>query len=160
MKQFFLLTVLFSLFTLVDAQAQGCPSSSYRAAAAANPCPHPATAARAAAQDASIELRVDRETGEASYVRKKVCAATGKVSYTPVEYCSKSGKFINVSPREQECVKSKTQCVTRGGTATRVSQAEKARYTPAQKAACARACPDPETGARASAAAARLVKNR
>lgn len=150
MKQFFSLAVLFALFTTAGIQAQDC---TYSKSAQTRACPHPTTAVKAATLDASIEKRFDEATGETTFVRKEVCAASGKVKYTPVEYCSKSGKFVNISPREKQCVKSKQDCRSKGARATKVSGPGKIRCTAAQKAACAKA----KAGSGA-AAEAKLVK--
>ncbi len=155
MKQFFLLTVFSSIFALANVQAQDYSCSK---TAATRALTNSATASKVAALDASIEQRLDQETGKAVYVRKKVCSTTGKVSYAEVEYCSKSGKFVNVSPREQHCVKSKAGCVGKGARATKVSTAEKVNCTPAQKAACAKA--GAKAAGHASAGNVKLVKNR
>ena len=159
MKQIFLLSLLFALLSTVHVQAQRCP---YSKSAEATACPHSMSAATAAAQDASIEQRFDEASGQTTYVRKEVCASSGKVAYTPVEYCSKSGRFVNVSPREKHCVKSKMVNVTaRGARSAGVSGMEKVNCTTAQKAACARACGKAKASSDgASAAEAKLVKNR
>lgn len=156
MKQFFLLTVLFALFSTAGLQAQDYP---YSRTAETKARTHSVKAAEAAAMDASIEKRLDERTGQATYVRKEVCPTSGKVSYTAVEYCSRSGKFVNVSPREKQCVKSKADCQAKGARATKVSSgaAAKSQCTTAQKAACAKA----KAGNSGSAGAkAKLVKNR
>ncbi|MCB0546315.1 MAG: hypothetical protein KDD19_01945 [Phaeodactylibacter sp.] len=157
MKQFFLLTVLFTLLTAAGVQAQHCP---YSKTAEAKACPHPTTAAKAAAMDASIDKRFDEKTGQTTFVRREVCPTSGKVSYTAVEYCSRSGKFVNVSPREKQCVKSKAECTSKASRATKVSNSGKINCTPAQKAACAKACAGAKASSGAAAASAKLVKNR
>ncbi len=158
MKEFFLLTILFALFSASSVEAQDCP---YSRTAETRGCPHPTTAAKAAAMDASIEKRFDEKTGQTTYVRKEVCATTGKVNYTAVEYCSRSGKFVNVSPREKQCLKSKADCISKGGMATKVSGAGgKAHCTTAQKAACATKARAQTEGIGGSGAKAKLVKNQ
>ncbi|MCB0588934.1 MAG: hypothetical protein KDD06_26835 [Phaeodactylibacter sp.] len=155
MNRFFLLTFLFPFLFAVNARSQHC---SYSKTAKAQALPQPTMVAEAAAQDENIEQRVDPGTGRTTYVRRSVCAATGKVSYTPVEYCSKSGRFVNISPREQHCVKSRAACTAKGAGATRVSLSEKTQCTTAQKAACSKACAGAKKST--SASAAKLVKNR
>ena len=159
MNRFFLLTFLFPFLFAVNARSQHC---SYSKTAKAQALPQPTMVAEAVAQDENIEQRVDPGTGRTTYVRRSVCAATGKVSYTPVEYCSKSGRFVNVSPREKHCVKSKMVNVTaRGARSAGVSGMEKVNCTTAQKAACAKACGKAKASSDgASAAEAKLVKNR
>lgn len=155
MKQLFLLTVLFALFTSANVQAQHCP---YSKTGETKACPHSTTAAKAASLDASVEKRVDKKTGQTVFVRKEVSPVSGRVNYTPVEYCSKSGKFVNVSPREKQCVKSRANCTSKGVGATKVSNTEKINCTTAQKAACAKACAGGHS--KAGASKAKLVKNR
>ncbi|MCO6475366.1 MAG: hypothetical protein J5I94_02025 [Phaeodactylibacter sp.] len=158
MKQFFLLTVLFALFSAASAEAQDCP---YSRTAETKGCPHPTTAAKAAAMDASIEKRFDEQAGKTTYVRKEVCSTTGKVSYTAVEYCSRSGKFVNVSPQEKQCLKSKADCVSKRARAAKASGAEgEIHCTTAQKAACAKARAETNSGSGGSGAKAKLVKNQ
>lgn len=157
MKQFFLLAAFFSCFALANVQAQDYSCSK---TAASSALANQATASKVAALDASIEQRIDQETGKAVYVRKKVCSTTGKVSYTEVEYCSKSGKFVNLSPREQHCVKSKARCADKGARATKVSTAGKVNCTPAQKAACAKAGAEGKAAGNASAGNVKLVRNQ
>ena len=150
MKQFFLLTVLLTFLATVSAQAQCCP---YSKTAASESSLSPA-ALQVAASDASIEKRLDEATGQATFVRKRVCPTSGKVSYTSVEYCSKSGKFVNVSPREKQCIKSKANCKAKDPRATKVSAEEKAHCTAAQRAACAKS----KASSNTSAAKVKLVK--
>ena len=100
MKQFFLLVTLFTFLAANGVQAQSFSHSK-------------STAIKAAVLEDNISQRFDEATGQTIYVRKKVCATSGKVSYIPVEYCSKSGKFVNVSPLEKQCVKSRSKCTAK-----------------------------------------------
>ena len=156
MKPFFLLTALFAILSCAHVQAQQCL---YSKTGAAKACPHSTTAAKAASLDASVEKRIDEKTGQTIFVRKEVSPASGKVSYTPVEYCSKSGKFVNVSPREKQCVKSRANCTTKGISPTKVSSSGKVNCTTAQKAACAKACTKQEQSG-AAPTKDKLVKNQ
>ena len=170
MKKVFLLFAFFGALCLTTVEAQKSCSKAMSAKNGKTCC---VVAAKAASLDNSIEKRVCSKSGTVSYVKKNVCSVSGKVSYADVEYCIKSSKFVNVSPsaaKTKTCTKGKAACTKKAssGSAMKVSndqasaKAKKScdpvKCTPAQIAACKKAgktC----TGAKASAAKAKLVKN-
>ncbi|MCG8332598.1 MAG: hypothetical protein MI974_33240 [Chitinophagales bacterium] len=140
MKQLLLLFSMMLVFGLTT-QAQDCTyAKKTNASVEKTQCTKStaAAAAKLASMDASIESRTCAQSGKVSYVRKSVCDKSGKVSYTGVEYCSKSAKFVNISPRQQACSKSKASAEG-NAKATKVSD-KKGACTSAQKAACAKTC--------------------